>query len=108
MYLLVKTICYVCIDMLQYLQEVLWSKQYMCALCSDMVPMLCACLVFILLVYLGRICTPCRGVHIALLLSVTQSEGYNATITMATAPDSTPCTVHRVSLLYLECACMQV
>ena len=35
-----------CIRMSHYLQEELYSKQYMCVLCSVAVPVLGACLVF--------------------------------------------------------------
>ena len=51
------------------------SNTCMYVLCSVMVPMLCACLVFILYMCTWDVCTTCRGVHIALFLSVTSLEG---------------------------------
>ena len=102
MYLLIKTICYVCIDMSQYLQEVLWSKQYMYVLCS-VANALCMFGVYPTCV-LGTYAHHTKGVYIALLLSVTSLKGTMplCAVTMPTAPDSTPCT-QSVPIVFRVC-----
>ena len=60
-----------CIRMSQYLQEELYSEQYMCALCSVAVPVLGACVVFTYTRVLRRYAQHTEGcTSIALVLYV--------------------------------------
>ena len=74
MYLLIKTICYIYIYHTIYRRYCGVSNTCMYVLCS-VANALCMFSVYPIYMCTWDVCTTCRGVHIALLLSVTSLEG---------------------------------